>query len=59
VAAREGGEIGRGGGIWTPDIQLPKLAHYQAVQHPAKEVIIVSNAAPAFNPETPSVRASF
>ena len=24
--------IGRSGGIRTPDIQLPKLAHYQAVQ---------------------------
>lgn len=28
-------QSGRGGGIRTPDIQLPKLARYQAALHPA------------------------
>jgi hypothetical protein len=37
---------GRGGGIRTPDILLPKQARYQTALHPEKrEVIITSRAA--------------
>ena len=39
-------ESGRGGGIRTPDILLPKQARYQTALHPEKrEVINTSRAA--------------